>query len=402
LLPEFQISIFDFRNMKIVINAVSAKMGGAVTYLTNVLRRLPPPECGDEFVVYLPPETAAKQQGLRENVRLLPTMVGHAAWWKRIWWEQVTLRRCLRSEHADALFSSANFGMFRCPVRQLLLVRIPLYFSRIYLETFLPKHPFKTRLAFKLRRWLCCQSARAADVVMTPTQAMLDELMDFVEVEAPKRLVNFYGAAPPPPPQPSLGSVPPELPAVGQRVIRLTYVSLYSEHKNLSTLLKAMPLLNRNGAPKFVLSTTADPGWQGGAWTVTHDEDLALGRAPELAACVNFLGPLGSQQVQELYRRTDLVVFPALCESFGHPMVEAMAHGLPIVASETPVNREICGEAAIYFRLLDPSDLADKVRSLCADEALRRKLSESGRARAANSFKWEDHVARLVAALAPA
>jgi glycosyltransferase involved in cell wall biosynthesis len=196
--------------------------------------------------------------------------------------------------------------------------------------------------------------------------------------------------------------VPPELPAVGQRVIRLTYVSLYSEHKNLSTLLKAMPLLNRNGAPKFVLSTTADPGWQGGAWTVTHDEDLALGRAPELAACVNFLGPLGSQQVQELYRRTDLVVFPALCESFGHPMVEAMAHGLPIVASDTPVNREICGEAAIYFRLLDPSDLADKVRSLCADEALRRKLSESGRARAANSFKWEDHVARLVAALAPA
>jgi glycosyltransferase involved in cell wall biosynthesis len=386
--------------MKIVINAVSAKMGGAVTYLTNVLRRLPPPESGDDFVVYLPPETAAKQQGLRENVRLAPTTIGHAAWWKRIWWEQVTLRRCLRSEHVDALFSSANFGMFRCPVRQLLLVRIPLYFSRPYLETFLPQHPFKTRMAFKLRRWLCCRSARAADVVMTPTQAMLDELMDFVEVEAPKRLVNFYGAAPPPPPQPSLGSVPPDLPAVGPRVIRLTYVSLYSEHKNLSTLLKAMPLLNRNGAPRFVLSTTADPAWQGGSWTVTHDEDMALARRPEVAACVEFVGPLGSQQVQDLLRRTDLVVFPALTESFGHPMVEAMAHGLPIVASDTPVNREICGEAAVYFRLLDPSDLAEKVRNLCADEGLRQRLSESGRARAAHNFKWEDHVARLLAALA--
>lgn len=384
--------------MKIVINAVSAKMGGAVTYLTNVLRCLPPTGSGDEFVVYLPPETAAKQQGLQENVRLVPTMIGHAAWWKRIWWEQVTLRRCLRAEHADALFSSANFGMFRCPLRQLLLVRIPLYFSRPYLEMFLPQHPFKTRMAFKLRRWLCCRSARAADIVMTPTQAMLDELMEFVQVEPRKRLVNFYGAAPPPP-RPSLGSVSPDMPAAGQRVIRLTYVSLYSEHKNLTTLLKAMPLLNRNGAFKFVLSTTADPAWQGGAWTVTHDEDLALGREPEVAACVNFLGPLGSQQVQELYGRTDLVVFPALCESFGHPMVEAMAHGLPIVASDTPVNREICGEAAVYFRLLEPADLAEKVRNLCADEGLRQRLSESGRTRAANNFKWEDHVARLLAAL---
>jgi len=395
---EFRFSNFEFPVMKIVINAVSAKMGGAVTYLTNVLRCLPPAGSGDEFVVYLPPETAAKQQGLQENVRLVPTMIGHAAWWKRIWWEQVTLRRCLRAEHADALFSSANFGMFRCPLRQLLLVRIPLYFSRPYLEMFLPQHPFKTRMAFKLRRWLCCRSARAADIVMTPTQAMLDELMEFVQVEPRKRLVNFYGAAPPPP-RPSLGSVSPDMPAAGQRVIRLTYVSLYSEHKNLTTLLKAMPLLNRNGAFKFVLSTTADPAWQGGAWTVTHDEDLALGREPEVAACVNFLGPLGSQQVQELYGRTDLVVFPALCESFGHPMVEAMAHGLPIVASDTPVNREICGEAAVYFRLLEPADLAEKVRNLCADEGLRQRLSESGRTRAANNFKWEDHVARLLAAL---
>jgi glycosyltransferase involved in cell wall biosynthesis len=81
-------------------------------------------------------------------------------------------------------------------------------------------------------------------------------------------------------------------------------------------------------------------------------------------------------------------------------MAEAMAHGLPIVAADTPVNREICADSAVYFRVRDPGDLADKVRNLWADDGLRRKLSEGGRVRAARNFKWEDHVARLLAALA--
>ncbi len=57
--------------MKIVVNAASAKMGGAVTYLITVLRSLPPPESGYEFDVFLPPETAEKIEGLPPNVRLI-------------------------------------------------------------------------------------------------------------------------------------------------------------------------------------------------------------------------------------------------------------------------------------------------------------------------------------------
>jgi glycosyltransferase involved in cell wall biosynthesis len=179
-------------------------------------------------------------------------------------------------------------------------------------------------------------------------------------------------------------------------VIRLVYVSLYSEHKNLSTLLKAMPLLNRDGRGKFLLKTTVDPAWQGAAWTVTHKDDLALARQPDVAPWVEFLGPLRTEQVQELYRGGDVFVFPSLCESFGHPMVEAMVHGLPIVASDTPVNREICAEAAVYFSLVDPQSLAEKVNLLGRDRALREELGAAGRHRAAMCFRWQDHVERLL------
>ena len=382
--------------MKVVINAVSAKMGGAVTYLTNVLRCLPPPESGYEFDIFLPPEAAERQEGLPRNVRLVATSVGHAAWWKRFWWEQVSLRRWLKRRKAEVLFSTANFGMFRCPVRQILLVRNALYFSRIYQDEFLARHSLRFQVPFKLRRWLICRSVRHADVVMTPTQAMLDDLRRFVEVDAQKALVNPYGAAPLDSSSFEGGEVKPEPRGTNHSAVRLIYVSLYSEHKNLGTLLKAMSMLNRNGAGTFLLRTTVDPAWEGANWTVTCKEDLALARQPDVAPWVEFLGPLGRQQIQELYREGDLFVFPSLCESFGHPAVEAMAHGLPVVASDTPVNREVCGDVGVYFSPLSAEDLAQQVRALAQDPALMGKLGAVGRERAAALFRWDGHVQRIL------
>jgi glycosyltransferase involved in cell wall biosynthesis len=224
---------------------------------------------------------------------------------------------------------------------------------------------------------------------------MLDDLRRFVEVEPWKGLVNPYGVNPTGSfLREAKGEAPEWLPGTTP-VMRLIYVSLYSEHKNLSTLLKAMPLLNRDATRKFALKTTVNPGWEGGAWTVTHKEDLALARQPDVAPWVEFLGPLGRQQVQELYREGDLFVFPSLCESFGHPTVEAMAHGLPIVASDTPVNREICGEAAVYFSPLNPEDLARQIRLLAADAPLRQQLSARGQEQARTQFRWDTHVRRI-------
>src|ERR1700730_15244010 len=208
-------------------------MGGAVTYLTNVLRCLPTADSDHEFHVFLPPETADKQNGLARNIHLLPTRIGHAKWWRRLWWEQVTLRRHLKKLRVDALFSTANFGMSHCPVRQILLVRIRLYFSSVYLDMFLPLHYLKFRASFRLRRWLCCQSIRWADVVLTPTQAMLEELRTYVDCPPTKAVVNHFGA-----PDSGDGDMA-HSPLKGKpSPIRLLYISLYAEHKNLTTLLK--------------------------------------------------------------------------------------------------------------------------------------------------------------------
>jgi len=381
--------------MKIVINAASAKMGGAVTYLTNLLRHVPPPESGHEFLVLLPPGTAEAQKNLAPNIKLFPSPVGSAGLWKRIWWSQVTLRSFLKRQRADVLFSSANFGMFFCPIRQVLLIQNLLYVSDTYQRMFLPRHRLRKKINFRLRRRLLRWSAQAADVVMTPTEAAMEALRHYVELPASKALANPYGVSG------ADGGLdgPPEKRerprSCEEPTVVLLFPSLYAEHKNLGTLLKALPLLNGSGRRKFFLRTTAAPNWMN--WAVTFKDDLALAQSPDVAPRVEFIGPLGREQTLETYRHADILVFPSLVESFGYPMVEAMAAGLPIVASDTATNREICAEAAVYFRPISPEDLAHQIRQLAADGSLQAKLGAAGRERAATHFRWEEHVRRLLA-----
>jgi glycosyltransferase involved in cell wall biosynthesis len=73
-----------------------------------------------------------------------------------------------------------------------------------------------------------------------------------------------------------------------------------------------------------------------------------------------------------------------------------MASGLPVLASDIPICREICGDAAVYFSPLDPKDLAEKILLLKNDPVLRRQLGQLGRKRAEAFFDWKDHVRRLL------
>jgi glycosyltransferase involved in cell wall biosynthesis len=378
--------------MKIVINAASAKMGGAVSYITELLRHFAAEAQDVQFLVFLPPETAAKLDGLAGNIRVLPVAIGYGGLMRRLWWEQVTLQRFLKNQQADALFSTANFAMFSCPLRQLLLAANALYFSRLYREKFLPRRSLQHRLAFALRRWLAAQSARVADVVIAPTHATLDELRASVGVKT--AVVNPFGVAVRPlRERDAMAGLPG---GEGNRVVRLLYVSLYSEHKNLTTLLKAMEMLNAGGGTKFKLTTTADPAWPGAAWTVTYREDIRLARQAGIAESVEFVGPLSREEADLLYAVSDIFVFPSLAETFGFPMAEAMSHGLPIVAADTPVNREVCGEAAAYFSPLNARDLADRLLSLAEDHARCRRLGARGRAEAARRFCWSAHARGII------
>ena len=83
----------------------------------------------------------------------------------------------------------------------------------------------------------------------------------------------------------------------------------------------------------------------------------------------------------------DIFVFPSLCESFGYPMVEAMAAGLPIVAADTPVNREMLRDSALFYSPLSSRDLTASLKTLMKDDNLREKLIKNGKKRI-EGYDW--------------
>lgn len=377
--------------MKVLVNAVSAKLGGAATYIQNLARSLEQQgSAQDSFIFVLPPARAA-QVPVSQRVSVKVADAASGSYAGRWWWEQVTLRQILRDERPDVLFSSANFAMLRCPCPQVLLVRNPIYFSREYIQRVLPQRGVALRAETALRRWLVCRSVASADCLMTPSAAMLHDLSRYAHINGKRAVVNHYGV-----PRDRVARLALRNGAgAAGATLRLLWVSHYADHKDLGTLLRAAAELRR-AQHRFELVLTIDPAAQSGQHTALPAEEKRLLAA--LGDTVRAVGVQSYEGTWQLYSEADIFVFPSLVESFGHPLVEAMAAGLPIVASGVAIHREICGHAAEYYPVGDAPALAAVLQRLMRDAAARTALAERGVLQV-QKFFWEDHVTRLLAVL---
>jgi len=160
----------------------------------------------------------------------------------------------------------------------------------------------------------------------------------------------------------------------------LLYVGARKRHKNLQLLLRALALMKPESRPPLVLS--------GSPWRPT--EPLArLAQQLGLATLVHFAGPsLDDRELSCLYSGAALYVHPSLAEGFGLPPLEAMACGVPVLASSSGSLPEVLGDAAT---LLDPTDLgvwAEEISALLTDQARRAPMIRRGIERA-RGFTWE-------------
>jgi glycosyltransferase involved in cell wall biosynthesis len=104
-------------------------------------------------------------------------------------------------------------------------------------------------------------------------------------------------------------------------------------------------------------------------------------------------GPLSGDELDAVYRAADVFAYPSLYEGFGLPVVEAMARGVPTVASTTSSVPEVAADAAIGVNPRSVREIAQAIESLLSDVDLADKMAARGRARA-ERFSW-DETARL-------
>lgn len=113
---------------------------------------------------------------------------------------------------------------------------------------------------------------------------------------------------------------------------------------------------------------------------------------------VVFLGHVPYERLSLLYRNAKALVFLSLCESFGLPVLEAMASGCPVVCSNVSSLPEIAGDAAVLVDPKDPAKVADAIEALLKDEEHRRNVIAMGRSRA-REFSWRRAALQTLSAI---
>jgi len=377
--------------MHLFINSLAASAGGGLTYIRNVI-----PHLAAEPGLRL---TVALSAGLRTefgspaNIEFLELDIPPA---RRFWYEQITLPGVVRRGGADVLLSAGNFAVRRSPVPQILLSRNSIYTSADFERDLRSRHEYRAWLDTRLRGRMARQSVRWAEVTVAPSEAFAAELRrwtgrpNIIAIHHGFDREAFTGDA-----SPLSGEIEEKLQAL-RGSLNLLFVSHYNYYRNFETLIRALPLLRDrcNGRTvKLMLTCKLATGENPGAYRPAGAANLA--RQLGVSGMLVELGAVPYRQLHQVYDGADVFVTPAYTETFAHPLVEAMSCGLPIVASDLPVHREICGDAALYFSRFSSEDLTERILEAVSTAGLGAKLSASGVARS-KAFSWKKHVSELL------
>jgi glycosyltransferase involved in cell wall biosynthesis len=173
-------------------------------------------------------------------------------------------------------------------------------------------------------------------------------------------------------------------------------LSTLQPRKNFEGLVDAFELIAANrglqpGMADLDLVVAGEEGWlfEGIAERV---------QAKGLADRVHFLGRVPDDDLPAVYSLAEVFAFPTWYEGFGIPVVEAMACGTPVVASDNSSLPEAVGNAGIMVGAGDTAGLADGIVRILSDDALKGRLVSEG-FKHARQFSWRRSAEQLLSVI---
>jgi len=317
---------------------------GVGRYLGELLRRwiLRPDAGSRQFLLYTP-EALPFMRTVPTGAHVREIVVGSG---RGTWWEQTHLRRAVRADPPDVFFASA----YTAP----LALGVPLAVTIHDVSFAAAPHWFRPREGAR-RRLLTRQAARAADVIFTVSEFSRREIAERLSVPMDRIRVTYESVTPRP--------IRP-----GARDPLVLYVGSVFNRRRLPSTIAAFAAATDDRPDARLVIAGADRSYPA--------LDLAgLAAEAGVGARVEIKSYVTEAELDDLYSRASVFIFLSEYEGFGLPPLEALSADIPVVVLDTPVAREIYGEAAWYVpRERDVAGAAEAIRTLLEDAVSRERI----------------------------
>ena len=269
---------------------------------------------------------------------------------------------------SEWLYPRQRRGVRAAIVHDLIPLRFPQYVSDASRRMHLAKLP----------------DVKRADVVFCNSEATARDVVELLGIDRGRIRVARPGVSD------RFRTARPEDPGPADGRPYVLAVGTVEPRKNLPCLLEAFALLRRRH-PELALVLVGGEGWG-------RDAISERARALGLDGAIVRTGYVSEERLAAIVAGARAFCFPSFAEGFGMPVAEALAAGVPVVASDDPSLDEACGPAALRVPPREPEAIAEALERAVSDEPERARLAEAGRAHAA-TLTWEECARVIVCAL---
>jgi len=358
--------------MRVGINATKAleRETGVGSYTYNLVRALARrPEAAASLRLYLMhgPDPSVGD-GLSASVGRL-NLGGSAP---RIVWEQFGLPALARRDGLALLhYVDHALPLWRRPCPVVITVHDLAFYRLPTMYNFSRRH---------YKQFVGLRSIRRAARVITPSVATREEIVALAGIDPARVTVIPYG----------LDEQFRPLDEAAQRRARtefdltrpyFLFVGTLQPRKNLRHLIAAFARLTQERGLPHELVLVGGEGWLSGDLVRFAGEHRVADR-------LRLFGSVPQEKLPALYNCSESLVFPSWYEGFGLPPLEAMACGVPVIASDRTSIPEVVGEAGLLVEPQDVTALAAAMGRILDDEELRLRLRRAGPERA-RQFSWD-------------
>lgn len=361
--------------MKIGISTLAVNrddFGGGERYLYYLLHNIAELDHENEYFVFTNSQNQNKFTINQKNFRIIVCPIYNGRL-RRILYEQIVLPKLLKNYRIDIFHNPNNILPLRLPCKSV--VTIQYMFSFLMPQDYSPFYRrgyFNTLMKF---------SARKANKVISVSNDNKHQIVNHLGIPAHKVTTIYHGLDLSFTRVESLDHI--ELCKAKYRINREYILCVANNvlNKNLEGLIEAFNYIKKKYNIPHKLVIAGNTGF-------SRQRQFWLREIKDKYPDIVHTGYIDHKELPNLYSGADIFVLPSYCESFGFPLLEAMACGVPVITSNIYAMPEVVGDAGLLVNPYDTVEIGEAIYSLLANETLKKELIKKGLKRV-RLFTWE-------------